>query len=47
MADILSRRSALPVKQAEEGDKLQPGAVFIAPPNKHLLVNPDGSLSLT
>ena len=47
MADILSRRSALSVKQAEERDKLQPGTVFIAPPNKHLLVNPDGSLSLT
>jgi len=47
MADILSRRSTLPVKQAEDGDKLQPGTVYIAPPNRHLLVNPDGSLSLT
>ena len=47
MADILSRRSNLPVKQAEETDKLQPGTVYIAPPNKHLLVNPDESLSLT
>jgi two-component system chemotaxis response regulator CheB len=47
MADILSRRSTLPVKQAEESDKLQPGTVYIAPPNKHLLVNPDGSVSLT
>ena len=47
MADILGRRSALPVKQAEEGDKLRRGTVFIAPPNRHLLVNPDGSLSLT
>jgi len=47
MADILSRRSALPVKQAEEGDKLRSSTVFIAPPNRHLLVNPDGSLSLT
>jgi len=47
MADILGRRSTLPVKQAEENDKLQPGKVYIAPPNKHLLVNPDGSLSLT
>jgi len=47
MADILSRRSALPVKQAEEGERLRPGTVFIAPPNRHLLVNPDGSLSLT
>ena len=35
MADILSRRSTLPVKQAEESDKLRPGMVYIAPPNKH------------
>lgn len=47
MADILSRRSTLPVKQAEDAEKLQAGTVYIAPPNKHLLVNPDGSLSLT
>jgi two-component system, chemotaxis family, protein-glutamate methylesterase/glutaminase len=46
MADILSRRTALPVTQAAEGDKLEPGTVHIAPPNRHLLVNPDGSLSL-
>ena len=47
MADIISRRSALTVKQAEEGDRLKPGCVFIAPPDRHLLVNPDGTLSLT
>jgi two-component system chemotaxis response regulator CheB len=47
MADILSRRSALTVKQAEAVDTLTPGTVYVAPPNKHLLVNPDGSLSLT
>jgi two-component system chemotaxis response regulator CheB len=46
MADILSRRTALPVKQAAEGEKLEPGTVHIAPPNRHLLVNPDGSYSL-
>jgi two-component system chemotaxis response regulator CheB len=46
MADILSRRTALKVKQAEEGDSLSPGTVYIAPPNRHLLVNPDGSLML-
>jgi two-component system chemotaxis response regulator CheB len=46
MADILSRRTALTVKQAEEGDQLHPGTIHVAPPNKHLLVNPDGSLSL-
>ena len=47
MADILSRRSRLLVKQAQEGDKLGPATVHIAPPNEHLLVNRDGSISLT
>ncbi|MDJ0706788.1 MAG: chemotaxis protein CheB [Leptolyngbyaceae cyanobacterium MO_188.B28] len=46
IADILSRRTPLAVKQAEEGDALKPGTVFIAPPNRHLLVNPDNTLSL-
>jgi two-component system chemotaxis response regulator CheB len=47
MADILSRRTHLEVKQAEEGDRLAGGRVYIAPPNRHLLLNGDGSLSLT
>ena len=47
MADILDRHTALQVKQAEEGDQLVSGTVYIAPPNKHLLVNPGGRLSLS
>lgn len=47
MADILSRRISLAVKQAEEGDRLEAGKVYIAPPNRHLLVNPDRTLSLS
>lgn len=47
MADILSRRTPLKVKQAEEKDCLSPGTVYIASPNRHLLVNPDGTLSLS
>jgi two-component system chemotaxis response regulator CheB len=47
MADILSRHSTLPIKQADDGDCVRPGAVFIAPPDQHLLVNADGSLSLS
>ncbi|MBT9315531.1 chemotaxis protein CheB [Leptothoe spongobia] len=47
MADILNRRTTLSVKQADIDDHLQPGNVYIAPPNRHLLVNPDGTLSLT
>lgn len=47
MAELLSRQSRLPVKQAEDGDRLCPGSVFVAPPDRHLLVNPDGTLSLS
>ncbi len=47
MADILSRRTPLKVKQAQEGDYLELGTVYIAPPNRHLLVNPDKTFSLT
>ncbi|WP_173399672.1 chemotaxis protein CheB [Synechococcus sp. PCC 7336] len=47
IADILSRRTSLTVKQAAQGDRLVPGMVYIAPPNRHLLADPDRSLSLT
>ncbi|HEU4341645.1 MAG TPA: chemotaxis protein CheB [Candidatus Binatia bacterium] len=47
MAAILSRRTALAVEQAEEGSRLKAGTVYVAPPNRHLLVNPDGTLSLS
>ena len=47
MAHILSRHTELRVKQAEEGDRLEPATVYIAPPNSHLLVNPDRTLSLS
>ena len=47
MADILNRRTTLRVQQAEEGDTLNPGTVYIAPPDRHLLVNGDGTLSLS
>jgi two-component system, chemotaxis family, protein-glutamate methylesterase/glutaminase len=47
MADILSKRTSLAVKEAREGDVLAPGTAYVAPPNRHLLVNPDGTLSLS
>ncbi len=47
MAEILGRRTELKVRQAEVGDHLQAGVVCIAPPDRHMLVNSDGSLSLT
>jgi two-component system chemotaxis response regulator CheB len=47
MAEILGKRTALRVTEAREGDRLEAGLAFIAPPNRHLLVNPDHTLSLT
>ncbi|MEH2349155.1 MAG: chemotaxis protein CheB [Nostoc sp.] len=47
MAEILSRRTDITVKQAEEADYLTPGTAYVAPPNRHLLVNDDGTLSLS
>ena len=47
IAEILSSRTPLTVKLAEVGDFLQSGTVHIAPPDKHLLVNLDGTLTLS
>lgn len=47
MAEILSRRTPLIVKEAQQQDQLKPGYVYIAAPDHHLLVNVDGTLSLT
>jgi len=47
MADILSRRTRLRVKEAEDGEDVAGGTVYVAPPNRHLLVNADATLSLT
>ncbi|MGW8380469.1 chemotaxis protein CheB [Streptomyces sp. ODS28] len=47
IAEILARRTRLPVKLAEQGDVAQPGAVYVAPPDRHLLVGADGTLSLS
>jgi two-component system chemotaxis response regulator CheB len=46
LAAILGRKTAMNVKQAEDGDLLEPGHVYVAPPNAHLIVNADGTLSL-
>jgi two-component system chemotaxis response regulator CheB len=46
MAQILSRRTPLEVKEARDGEPIRPGCAFIAPPDRHLLATP-GRLSLS
>ncbi len=47
LADILNQRTPLTVKEAKSGDWLELGKVYIAPPNHHLLIDPDGTFSLS
>jgi two-component system chemotaxis response regulator CheB len=47
LVDILQRRVTLPIKQAVQGEQLKPGIIYVAPPDNHLIVNSDGTLSLT
>jgi two-component system, chemotaxis family, protein-glutamate methylesterase/glutaminase len=47
MAQMLGRKTSLIVTEATDEDKIAPGHVYVAPPNNHLLLNADGSMSLT
>ena len=47
MADILNKRSPVPVQEASNGDRIEHGRAYIAPPDHHLLVNGDGTLTLS
>jgi two-component system, chemotaxis family, protein-glutamate methylesterase/glutaminase len=46
LADILGKRTALAVKQAEEGDRLEPGSAYVAPPDAHTVVGHDRTIRL-
>lgn len=46
LSDLLGTRTALQVKEAEEKDVLQPGSIYLAPPDYHLLLESNGTLSL-
>ena len=47
IADVLGRRTKLPVRLAADGDQAIAGTIYVAPPNHHLLVGEDGRLSLS
>ncbi len=43
---ILDRHGPLPAKHAEDGDRLEPGRILVAPPDRHLIVY-DGRVTLS
>lgn len=46
LADLLASRTTLKVKEADEKDMMERGWLYIAPPDYHLLIEDDGSMSL-
>lgn len=46
LTELLSSRSTLQVKEVDDKDILEKGFVYIAPPDYHVLVETDGTLSL-
>lgn len=44
---ILGKLTRLTVRDVEDKDKLEPGHIYIAPANYHLLIEDDGCFSLT
>lgn len=47
LAEIFAKRTKLTVKEAQDGEQLQPGVVYIAAPNYHLLVNKERGLTFS
>jgi two-component system chemotaxis response regulator CheB len=47
ITDAANRPTTLPLKYVGEGEQLRPGIAYIAPPASHLLVNMNGTLSLS
>jgi two-component system chemotaxis response regulator CheB len=47
MAALLGRRTALRVRDAFEGCRLEPGFAWVAPPDRHMIVDAQGVIALT
>lgn len=47
LAQILSRQGHLPSHMARDGDLYYPGNIYVAPPDRHLVIGRDGSLHVT
>jgi two-component system, chemotaxis family, protein-glutamate methylesterase/glutaminase len=47
VAELFDEKCALDVHEAEDKEPIQPGTVYFAPPDYHLMVEPDRRLSLS
>ncbi len=46
LPSLIATRTTLRVKEAEDKETIEPGSIYIAPANYHLLVEKDGTLSI-
>lgn len=46
VAETLAYRAAMPVREIEEKEIMQPGTMYIAPADYHVLIEKEGALSL-
>ena len=46
LTDLLSSRTNIPVREIEEKDPIEPGIIYLAPSDYHLLVERDATFSL-
>lgn len=44
LAHILQRQGGLPAKEAEDGEHYRSGTIYVAPPDRHLLIAKEGRL---
>jgi two-component system, chemotaxis family, protein-glutamate methylesterase/glutaminase len=47
LAELFQAKCRMKVKEAEDKEPIEPGTIYFAPPNYHLLVEPDRRLSLS
>ena len=47
LAELLAAKTSLRVRQARTGDVLEAGCVFVAPPDRHVIIADDGTLALS
>ena len=47
LANLFKEKCSLPIKEADDKEPIEPGTVYFAPPDYHLLVERNGRLSLS
>ncbi|RYD57602.1 MAG: chemotaxis protein CheB [Sphingobacteriales bacterium] len=46
LSDLFSVKTRIPVKEAEDKDLLEPGHIYLAPPDYHMLIESDHTVGL-